>query len=148
MALSSWRHSSHGNHGGSYFRQLGSKTGCSAKKTAIYFALQCASVSATHWHAKRYGDHSLPSWDYSYAVWGGSRCVGVFFARWGVIFAGDGMPGRPRGPSSSCWMSSSVLRRRPSSSWRGGPNTSIVTLSLSRLSRRPSGWHKPQDDDF
>lgn len=53
MALSSWRHSSHGNHSGSYFRQLGSKTRCSAKKTAIYFALQCASVLATHWHAKR-----------------------------------------------------------------------------------------------
>jgi hypothetical protein len=33
-------------------------------------------------------------------------------------------------------MSSSVLRGRPSSSWRGGPNISIVTLSVSRRSRR------------
>jgi hypothetical protein len=81
-----------------------------------------------------------------YAVWGGSRCVGVFFARWGVIFAGDGMPRTPRGPSSSCWISSSVLRGRPSSSWRGGPNTSIVAPSLSRL----SGWQEnpKNDNDF
>jgi hypothetical protein len=43
MTLSRWRRSSHGNHGGSYFRQLGSKTWCSAKKTAIYFALQQVS---------------------------------------------------------------------------------------------------------
>jgi hypothetical protein len=32
MTLSRWRRSSHGNHGGSYFRQPGSKTRCSAKK--------------------------------------------------------------------------------------------------------------------
>lgn len=44
-----------------------------------------------------------------HAVWPGSTFFGVFFSRWGVIFAGLSLPGTPRGPSCSRWTSSSVF---------------------------------------
>src|SRR5204863_386948 len=36
-----------------------------------------------------------------HAVCPGSLCLGVFFSRCGVIFAGSGAPGTPRGPNCS-----------------------------------------------
>src|SRR5436189_4339967 len=64
-------------------------------------ALQKFSCGQAERHGRQVGG--------TQAVWPGSRFFGVFFSRCGVIFAGSGAPGTPRGPSCSRWMSSSVF---------------------------------------
>jgi hypothetical protein len=55
---------------------------------------------------------------------------GVFFSRCGVIFAGSGAPGTPRGPSCSRWMSSSVFLGSGSVFSFGNSATFADTLEL------------------
>src|SRR4030081_3635542 len=72
-------------------------SGLRQRSTASYSSAQ-RTVATESSRVKRGVDGAItgpPSWNSGYAVWGGSKCVGVFFARWGVIFAGGGLAGTP-----------------------------------------------------